>query len=422
MKRMIKTRHLARGLRFVLTALVISACLFSTNSFGGKKKMEPLYNINEAQSLKPQEFQLNSGLFGTDLFASVSSNISLFPVPQDNAVGTNDMNNAITLISFHKDHINFDKYFKNAVDGIRGGGVYMPLVSKDVIGLGQVRRFMIYDFKKKIHRKFRIAMSIGKTIEKVATADARQRHFIFEIEGHSGKSPDPWDTASTLQLMDLSGEEPKLIKEIPIGKGVMWSVVGDKNFLWDFDDKKPNLQVFNMNLEPAHHPLADVINQNKGKISLIVINAHPTLPFAILSGGKEGATFIYWGADRDKIPHLLISDANVFSFSPDGKWVAFQEGSSTDAKTYLMPVSEKYPHYLGSPIQIFNKYFNDDNFAWTNNPISFVGSRGEIIYRWELTNQAHPESKKATFHDYIVDRDLEKLTREKRQGLRGKHK
>ena len=86
-------------------------------------------------------------------------------------------------------------------------------------------------------------------------------------------------------------------------------------------------------------------------------------------------------------------------------------------KTHLMPVSEKYPHYLGSPIQLLNDYFNDDNFAWTNNPISFVGSSQEIIYRWELTNKAHPESKKATFHDYIVERDLEKLTREKRQGL-----
>lgn len=41
------------------------------------------------------------------------------------------------------------------------------------------------------------------------------------------------------------------------------------------------------------------------------------------------------------------------------------------------------------------------------------------LYRWELTNAAHPESDKATFHDYIVEHDLEKLTKEKRQGLGG---
>ena len=29
----------------------------------------------------------------------------------------------------------------------------------------------------------------------------------------------------------------------------------------------------------------------------------------------------------------------------------------------------------------------------------------------------HPESDRATFHDYIVERDLEKLAREKKQGL-----
>ena len=84
----------------VLSMLVICSCLFSTNSYGGKNKMKPLYDIKEAQSLKPQEIKLNGGLFGTGIMAGGHSNISLFPVPQDNAVGTNDMDNAITLISF----------------------------------------------------------------------------------------------------------------------------------------------------------------------------------------------------------------------------------------------------------------------------------------------------------------------------------
>ena len=92
------------------------------------------------------------------------------------------------------------------------------------------------------------------------------------------------------------------------------------------------------------------------------------------------------------------------------------------AKTYLMPVSEKYPNYLGSPILLFDHHFNDNNFGWTTNPISFVGSRLNKLYRWELTNAAHPESDKTTFHDYIVEHDLEKLTRENRQGLGQKHK
>jgi hypothetical protein len=56
--------------------------------------------------------------------------------------------------------------------------------------------------------------------------------------------------------------------------------------------------------------------------------------------------------------------------------------------------------------------------AWTDNPVSFVGSYGDKLYRWELTNEAHPESNKPTFHEYLVGKDLEKLAKEKTQGQR----
>ncbi|HEX7504379.1 MAG TPA: hypothetical protein VF336_03840, partial [Syntrophales bacterium] len=85
--------------------------------------------------------------------------------------------------------------------------------------------------------------------------------------------------------------------------------------------------------------------------------------------------------------------------------------------TYLMPVSEKYPYFLGAPILLSVYSFDIGRFAWTKNPVSFVGIRSQDLFRWELTNDAHPESDRATFHDYIVERDLEKLAREKKQGL-----
>ena len=189
----INTKNRMTGLWITLSLLVIGSCLFSTNSFGGNK-MEPLYNINEASQLKPQEFKPGGGLFGTGWMTAGASNISLFPVPQANSVGTNSIHNAITLISFPGKRMSMDNYFKNAVDDIRGGGIYIPIISKDVIGLGQVRRFMTFDFKKKIHRKHRIAMSISEDIKKIAVADVRQNLFLFEIEGHRGKSLDAWDT------------------------------------------------------------------------------------------------------------------------------------------------------------------------------------------------------------------------------------
>jgi hypothetical protein len=75
-------------------------------------------------------------------------------------------------------------------------------------------------------------------------------------------------------------------------------------------------------------------------------------------------------------------------------------------KTYLIPVSSKYPHYLGSPILLAFVDLKRNGFAWTTNPVSLVGSSGKKIYRWDLTNEAHPESDKATFWDYVVERDL----------------
>ena len=110
-------------------------------------------------------------------------------------------------------------------------------------------------------------------------------------------------------------------------------------------------------------------------------------------------------------------------FSSDGKWVTFKEDSTLANRTYLMPVSEKYPNYLGSPILLAKKYFDPPRFAWTNNPVSFVGSRLEELYRWELTKEAqkflmgNDYDKYPTFHDYVVAKDLEKLTKEKKQGL-----
>lgn len=144
-----------------------------------------------------------------------------------------------------------------------------------------------------------------------------------------------------------------------------------------------------------------------------------SLPFAVLSGGAKGSFVVSWRNSGGNSPLLLIESATQFSFSPDGKWVTLKKNNydKDTVTTCLMPVSEKYPHYLGSPIMQFEKDFDNDNFAWTSNPVSFVGSYMKKIYRWDLDNQPHPGSDKMSFHDYIVERDLEKLTREKRQGL-----
>ncbi len=392
-----------------VAVLVINTLLSATICFGDNK-MEPLYDIKEATTIRPEEYEVRG------------SNLSLFPVPQDNAIGTNDMGNAITLLSFHNGKPRANKFFRNAAHDFEGGGTYLPVIDENTIGFAQSRRFLLFDFKSKDCKDYRIVMSLEKTIEKVAIVDAQKKHFIFEIQAHNPKSQDPWDYTDHLLLMDLSGPEPKMIKEMNIGKVTVWTTAFGKNFLYDL--KSEEMRVLNMNFEDSNHQLADVLKQNKDRIDFTWIQPHSCLPFAILSGGDKGSTYISWGTEKDIIINQLFSGATQFSFSPDGKWLVFKKENFYDGsiKTYLMPVSEKYPNYLGSPILLFDKAFGGavhNKSAWTTNPISFVGSRMDRLYRWELTNEAHPESDKPTFHDYIVEKDLEKLTREKKQGLGG---
>ncbi|MDA8429046.1 MAG: hypothetical protein M0T70_07305 [Geobacteraceae bacterium] len=364
-------------------------------------------------TLAPQTFNACGSLFGN------YRNASIFPVPFDNTVGSNDMGNAITLISFHKGKVAFERHFRNA-DDITGSGKYLPSISADLIGFGQVRVFHLFDFKKKLHREYEIEFPITKYIERIAIANAPQRRFIFEIESQKANPKNSFDVGKTLQLIDLSGDKRQLVKELHKDPGTIWTTTKDRVILWEFDEKK--MQVFDMNLEPAHHPLETVVNRYKSTIDFSRIYIHPYLPIAILRGGK-GTVYVSWGKDKDSTPHLLLSSASQFEFSPDGKWVLFKHyfGSSI-YQTYIMPVSEKLPHYFGFPILISDKSFEPGHSAWTTKPTGFVGSYLDKIFRWDLENQDFPEKGKMSFHDYVVQKDLEKLTREKRQGLGEKHK
>ena len=105
----------------VVIAAVCALFAFGATAYGNEP-MEPLYDLTQAATLEPQTYRTRS------------SNLSLFPVPQDNAVGTNDMGNATTLLSFHKGKLKIDDYFRNAYDRLRGGGTFLPVFSGDTLG------------------------------------------------------------------------------------------------------------------------------------------------------------------------------------------------------------------------------------------------------------------------------------------------
>lgn len=396
--------------RWPVLLLAGMLCLMTTTTYGGNKKMEqPLYDFKDAMTIEPQIYKINR-----------ATSLSLFSVPFDNAVGTNSMSNAITILSFPNGKLRDDRYFRNVVDDIRGSGVYLPVISKDKVGFALGRLFLLFNFKTDTAKLYRLAFSIGRPPEKMAIADAQNMRFLVEVESMNNKSEDPWDYKNYLQLIELVGDrDVKLVKEIPRPAGTLWSVVNKKIFLWEYTEKK--LQVLDMNFEPSNHPLGELIIRKKKDLSFGTVAAHPHLSFAILRD-----SVLNWDDTRDKTPHKAFKATSQFSFSPDGKWVTFmREDYDKDRKlTYLMPVSEQYPHFLGTPILLRNRPFSADTFAWTSNPTSFVASGAKELYRWELTKEAQRSmmgddyNKYETFHDWIVAKDLEKLTKEKKQGLK----
>lgn len=407
------TRKMPFRKRWPVILLAGMLCLMTiTTTYGGNKKMEqqPLYDFKDAMTIEPQIYKINR-----------STALSLFPVPFDNAVGTNSMSNTLTVLSFPEGKLREDRYFKNVVDDILGSGVYLPLISKNEVGFALGRLFLLFNFKTETARLYRLAFSIGKTPEKMAIADADKKRFLVEIEAMNNRSEDPWDFKNYLQLVELVGDrDVKLVKEIRRPTGTLWSIVDKKIFLWEYTDKK--LQVLDMNFEPSQHPLGDLIKQKKLDFGLIY--THPTLPFAVFSGCGENELTISWGKDRDQNPYSFTNNGDQFSFSPDGKWLVFRQGGAVARnKTYLMPVAEKYPHFLGTPILLRKRPFDSDGSTWTKNPVAFVDNDGEFIFRWELTKEAqkaimaNDADKYPTFHDWIVAKDLEKLTKEKKQGL-----
>lgn len=403
-------KEIRRVLASALRTLAIS--YLSIARLSGAPPMEPIYDIHEAVSLKPSEHKIGG-----------STQINLFPVPQDGAVGTNSLKNSITICMFSKNGMRSINYFHNAVSGMSPSGQYMPLLSKDAIGYGMTRGFTIFDFTRKKIRDFTIHTSIDRDIEKVRATDAEKNLFLFWSKEDEPDAGYLGNTQSFLRLFDLSGEKPVLLEKRQLQDYETWNVYNNNVFLCDFD--KNELTVFDSTLKPSSHPLVDIINKNKGTADFAMIVPHPTLPFAIFYGGGYCAQYVCWNQTfRDeKIQSIFGTDPSTlyYTFSADGKWVVFLADEFSPKRSYIMPVSEKYPNYLGSPILLEGDYFDRDKFAWTNNPVSLVGASNGKLLRYDLTKEGHPEAEGyPSYWDYVVEKDLEKLRAQGKQGLKPK--
>ena len=350
------------------------------------------------------------------VMVGLSDNIDIFSVPVKNAVGTNSINNAITLLRFNNDQIVFDELRRNFIDGVGSGNKYYPGIFSDKwIGYTQTRGFLLFNVQDKSFADQIPLQSGDEYFTKVVSFDAEKQQFLFQL-----RDDRYLESKRFLRLFqfDLQGNYQQIsdFETGPhgdVGYSEPWAIQNKTVFIYDDDSIK--ITAYDSNFKQVAHPFCDLFNSLKEFRSLDQLTIHPTLPIAILveiereerSGYKvylanwenpdpdrrfiellDQEISVFSGLD---IQHLSVSD---FQFSPDGDWLVFRDESEvqrgvTNPIFIAMPVNGKREMPIGKP-QMLGKVMRENAYptstAWIKEPLSFVVSDGLVLYKWELNN------------------------------------
>jgi hypothetical protein len=362
----------------------------------------------------------------------------VFAVPRDNMVGTNELDNAIKLLEFKNDN-DLDQHVikKNFLEMVTGPFEFrfLPVWSDKEIAYSQSKGFIIADILNKKVEVHSLSRGIYTgDIENIAVLDAPNRTFVIEINPHAAGMG---NYEKILKVVRFENETFTVLAEHfagirTLGYTEPWFVYQNKIFI--YNDSTTKIEVFDKEFKPSMHALAEAFNQNnKAFRCLKEIIVHPSLPFAIIvemgkdpdiSGLKSlppdqkikaleplydeiSRTTLYlfrWELKDEKqrfLPLLSVAGSiwktynpknayDKFCFSPDGKWLVFQDHSNdNDNPTFTaVSVNEKNPLYLGKPVKLGKVVREDatgpEGTAWTTNPTAFVMCDGMLIYRWNL--------------------------------------
>ena len=363
--------------------LIIIIFLFKTVCYG-EDTMQPLYKLNRAvmAKLEPKVYSTKD-----------KEILGLMDYPMDNAVATNRLNNAVTLIAFNNDRAKFKTVAKNFKDYVGGGLIkYLPVFSEDTIGYSQSRGFTKLNIKTKKCNYYSIAGSSNLLITGVTVIDAERSKFLFRIRFIASK-----ERTQILRLMDLSTAEGTIIKEkIIVGN---WGITVTKDAILLHD--KTVVKAMDFDFNEMDHPLISIIRNNKSLITggILEISFHPYLPFAIVHDQNHAAhqcniwVSNWRESNKNKDPFFmtkLIKDCDSFKFTDDGKWVIFRDFDYY----YMMPVDQELPNFLGPPILLGELPSYPDNVtAMTRNPTGLVvaklirkkGKDVSTLLKWDFS-------------------------------------
>lgn len=436
--------------RIAATVLFLFLFILSGCGCAGADKTECKHKIKEIKAMidtsiidyGDYEVMLSPGIYcpGDDIRY-------VFAVPNDNMVGTNELDNAITLLEFkNEEELNHHVVKKDFMEMVTGPFEFrfLPVWSDKEIAYSQSKGFLLVnipDRKVEIHT-ISPGMYTGN-IENIAVLDSSNKTFVFEINEDNAEVQ---GFDKILKVIRFENDSFTVLAEHPAGIKTSaytepWFVYQKKIFI--YKDSSTKLEVFDENFKPATDPLAAAFNRNQVAFRCMQeITIHPTLPMALiieqgklprkeqidkmllLSGTAQKVAVDSLFADSERktlylfhwnepdvkkrfIPLLSLAgsiwnsynpanDYSHLTFSPDGKWFVFRDGSmrgndlsSSDNPVFVaVPISEKNPLYLGKPIKLGNAMRRDaigpTATAWTTKPTAFVMCDGKVIYRWNL--------------------------------------
>ncbi len=336
----------------------------------------------------------------------------IFSVPEENAVATNGLNNAITLLRFEKDKISYDELRKDFIQGVGSGDKFYPGIFSDQwTGYTQTRGFLIFNLKNRSFADHIIIKPSYEWITNVGTINGKKKEFLFQVCRS--------DEKRFLRIMEFDGKGGfKQISELQAGQHPVsyiepWAIQNETIFIYNNDSVQ--ITAYDTNFKPVHNPLCDLFNGIDHFRCLSEFKIHPTLHFAVLIeiNRDERSGYKVWLArwnhpDPDqRFIELLGQDISIlsqkpnlkglkcsdFQFSPDGKWLVFRDNSEMVSQrianpTFVaMPVDGSLEMPLGKP-RILGKVMRENagptSTAWIIKPESFVVCDGQVLYKWEL--------------------------------------
>ena len=178
----------------------------------------------------------------------------LFAVPEPNAVGTNDLDNAITLLRFAGEMIHKEPVVADFFPRVSSGDFrFLPVLGDTHVAYTQSRGLVLLDYPARSVTLHTICSSFDETIQQVALLDARQQRFVFQIR----RAFDP-EALKILRVVQCRGEQTRVLDEAlvgveSIGYEAPWLVHGGKLLVYRADPNE--LCALSPELELDTHPL-----------------------------------------------------------------------------------------------------------------------------------------------------------------------